>query len=81
MAGIDRHAYEKAALRERIKNEYTFHPPKEGQEERYESLRANAEAFALLIVTLTPMSREQSLALTHLDEATSYAIKAIARNE
>ena len=36
---------------------------------------------AHLIVTLTPKSREQSLALTKLEEAIMHANSAIARNE
>lgn len=64
-----------------IERRFTYHPPKPGQPERYEALRNKAKEFALLIVELTPSSREQSLALTELEYCTMMANAAIARNE
>ena len=40
-----------------------------------------ALTFATMIVELTPPSREQSLALTKLSEASMHANAAIARDE
>ena len=60
---------------------FTYHPPSGDQPERYESLRAMAFVFAEKIVELTPQSREQSLALTSLEEAVMWANAAIARRE
>ena len=66
---------------ERLSNTFTYHAPKEGQPERYERIRKAAHEFALLIVTNTPPSREQSIALTDLESAVFQANAAIARNE
>jgi hypothetical protein len=68
-------------LKARIENDFTYHAPKAGQPEKYVALREKAKEFALLILELTPASREQSLALTNLEMATFFANAAIARNE
>jgi len=68
-------------LSERLKREYTYHPPKTGQAERYEEIRDRARALAAHIARGTPESREQSLALTKIEEAVFWANAAIARNE
>jgi hypothetical protein len=60
---------------------FTYHPPSGTQPERYEQIRYVAAQFADLIVSTTPESREQSLALTALDEVVMWANSAIARRE
>jgi hypothetical protein len=60
---------------------FTYHAPKGDQPERYTALRASARLFAMAIVSNTPESREQSVALTHLETAVMWANAAIARNE
>lgn len=60
---------------------FTYHPPKGDQVERYEVIRNAALEFARVIVANTPYSREQSLSLTHIEEASMMANAAIARNE
>ena len=60
---------------------FTYHPPKNGQAERYENLRAQGLHLARLVSEHTPPSREQSLALTHLEQAVMWANAAIARHE
>jgi hypothetical protein len=60
---------------------FTYHPPKDGQAERYDQLRDGARLVAGLILDLTPGSREQDLAITRLEEALFWATAAIARNE
>lgn len=60
---------------------FTYHAPKGDQPERYTNLRASARLLAVAIVSNTPESREQSLALTHLEDAVFWANAAIARNE
>ena len=60
---------------------YTYHPPQGNQQERYVTIREMAKAFAALILGATPTSREQSLALTKLEEGVMWANSAIARNE
>lgn len=64
-----------------IENNFTYHAPFGDQTERYVTLRNEAKTLALLIAELTPASREQSLALTNLEQAIFWANAAIARNE
>lgn len=64
-----------------IENRFTFHPVKDGQAGKYEAIRAKGKEFATLINELTPFSREQSTAITKIDEAVMHANAAIARNE
>ena len=68
-------------MKARIQRDFVYHAPKGDQPRRYEHLRAEARALALVIVSFTPPSREQSLALTHLEEAIFWANAAIARGE
>lgn len=70
-----------AVAEERIANNFMYHAPKPGQTERYESIREFAKRFALHICQNCPASREQSLALTQLEDAVMWANAAIARNE
>lgn len=65
----------------RIENNFTYHAPTGDQVGRYGRIRDAAKEFALLINGLTPESREQSLAMTKLEEAVMWANAAIARNE
>ena len=60
-------------------NRFTYHEPTAKQIERYNSLRSMAKAMAQHIIDLTPESREQSLAITKLEEAVMWANAAIAR--
>ena len=60
---------------------FTYHPPKENQTPRYEHIRDKGKELATTIVNFTPVSREQSLALTKLEEAIMWANASIARNE
>ena len=64
-----------------IENRFTYHAPKEGQPEKYFAIREKAKDLAYLIHHLTPESREQDVALTHLETAVFWANAAIARNE
>lgn len=68
-------------IHQRIENDFTYHPPFGSQVQRYGEIRDGAKALALLIVGTTPPSREQSVALTHLETAVMFANAAIARNE
>ena len=67
--------------RQQVEHNFTYHAPKEGQPEKYVKLRENAKFLAHLILELTLESREQSLALTNLEQAIFWANAAIARNE
>ena len=64
-----------------LEKRFTYHPPKDNQPVRYVKIRDHAHDLAVTITSLTPTSREQSLALTALEEAVFWANAAIARNE
>lgn len=64
-----------------MEKRFTYHAPKPGQPERYTSIRAKAKELAELIEAETPTSREQSLAITNLEQTVFWANAAIARNE
>ena len=64
-----------------LDNRFTYHAPASGQPELYESIRSMAKDLAYYIVDSTPESREQSLAITKLEEAVFWANAAIARNK
>lgn len=66
---------------ERNENNFTYHAPAHDQLVRYGSIRAEAKEFADLLLRICPESRELSLALTHLEEASMWANASIARNE
>ena len=64
--------------RDEIINAFTYHQPRPGDKERYEAITARFLEMALFVYDNTPISREQSLALTHLQEARMMANAAIA---
>lgn len=64
-----------------IETRFTYHAPVGNQSERYTETRALAKQLAIWIVENTPESREQSLALTKLDEVVFWSNAAIARRE
>lgn len=65
----------------RLEADFTYAPPKPDQPERYTNLRAKARELAEMILTHTPKSREQSVAITTLSEVIMWSNAAIARNE
>lgn len=64
-----------------LDNRFTYHPPQGSQQNRYVLIRDHAKGLAEFIVSNTPDSREQSLAITNLEQAIFWANAAIARNE
>lgn len=64
-----------------LEKRFTYRPPKAYQPEKYEVMWAASKSLAELFVKATPTSREQSLALTKLEEAVFWANAAIARSE
>ena len=64
-----------------LENRFTYHKPTGNQVDRYHELRDEAKCFAEVVLANTPESREQSLALTKIEEATMWANAAIARRE
>jgi hypothetical protein len=69
------------ALMEDLGRRFTHHRPVRKQPERYQKIRDKVFELSVLIAEMTPVSREQSLAFTHLEEAVFWANAAIARNE
>ena len=66
---------------EEVAKRFTYHAPKAGQPERYESIRAKARELAEMLNAECPESREKSLAMTKLDEVIMWANASIARHE
>lgn len=64
---------------EELLRRFTYHSPTADQVPKYQELRKLAFEFACRIVELTPPSREQSSALTRLEESVMHANAAIAR--
>jgi hypothetical protein len=64
-----------------IENRFTYHPPKDSQPERYETLRAHYRQLAYMIEAMCPDSRERALAMTSLEQSSMWANASIARNE
>lgn len=64
-----------------LTSRFTYHPPKPGQPEIYQTLRAKALEFAELVVASTPAHcRELDLALTNIEQAVMWANAGIARS-
>ncbi len=68
-------------MNDRIENAFTYHQPKGDQPQRYEAIRGKAKELAYMIEELCPNSREKSLAMTKLEEASMWANASIARGE
>lgn len=64
-----------------IEKNFTYHAPKGDQPQRYDQIRKAGKSLAELIVQLCPASREQSLALTNLEQCIMWVNASIARNE
>lgn len=64
-----------------IERRFTYHPPKGDQPTRYDEIRRQARDLAHNLASLTPESREQSLAITALEECVMWANAAVARRE
>lgn len=60
---------------------FVYHRPFGTQPERYVAIREKAKELAVLIQASTPASREQSVALTNLQQTVMWANAAIAINE
>ena len=67
-------------LVDRIKNDFGFHPANDVSRPLHEQTRFLYKTLATWIAENTPVSREQSLALTSLQEAAMWTNAAIAVN-
>lgn len=65
--------------KDELENRFSYHPPKVGQNDVYESIRERAKGFAAYIDEMCPESREKALAFTALEEAVMWANASIAR--
>lgn len=63
-----------------LKKRFTYHAPKPGQPEIYGELRGLGMDLAILIVRHVPAGREQSSALTKVEEAIFWANAGVARH-
>lgn len=68
------------SLRDRIENDFTYHPPTNEMVPKFQEIRDEAKVLAILLDTLVPDGREKSLALTALEEAVFWANAGIARS-
>jgi hypothetical protein len=57
---------------------FSYHPPRDGQRERYESIRAQAKMFARVVLEMTGPGADQTAALRKIREAVMTANAAIA---
>lgn len=64
-----------------LDNWFTYHPPKNDQQERYVAVRDKAKELAQLIVNSTPSCPDQTAALRKLRETVMAVNLAIACNE
>ena len=63
---------------EEISNSFGFHPGTPEVVVIYQNIRNNFEAIAQYVNAVCPDSRELALALTHMEMAQMWAIKAVA---
>ena len=66
-------------LKDRIEVNFTYHAPTEDAVRVMKNIRETAKALALLMADSVPAGREQSLALTHLEESVMFANAGIVR--
>lgn len=64
-----------------LENRFRYHAPQGDQPDRYLQLRGMARDLAMAILALAPSSRERTLALTRLEEASFWANAAISREK
>lgn len=64
-----------------LNRNYQYHAPHGDQPDRYRAIRVAARQLAKVIVECSQESREQSIALTNVEQAVMWANAGIARNE
>jgi len=72
-------AMHRLALGAELIKRFTYHAPRQEQVEIYENLRAGGRELAVSIAEVTPICREQTIALQKIEEAIFWANAAIAR--
>lgn len=71
---------ERQSVQDRIENDFAYHAADSVGRCRMDGIRVEAHDLAELIVSLVPEGREQSLALTNLEQAMFWANAGIARS-
>lgn len=66
-------------LTKRIQNDFTYHKPPQEKGQVFVEIREKAKELALMIAENVPAGREQSTALTRLEETVMHANAGIAR--
>lgn len=67
---------------EEAEKRFGYHPPRDNEAVvSHETIREAARRFAIIVGAVVPQSREQSLALTAIEEAMMWANAGIARNQ
>lgn len=61
-----------------LDNWFMYHKPEGDQADRYEKLRAAGKAFAEVVLSLTPSSADQAVAIRKIREAVYSANASIA---
>lgn len=62
-------------------DKWHYHNPKVSQPERFETINNSTRDLARMIMELTPKGRQQSLALTHLEDVRMRANASIVLDE
>jgi len=62
-------------------DQWHYHRPNIGQPERFQTINNATRDLARLIMELTPPGRQQSIALTHLEDVRMRANSAIVLDE
>lgn len=70
---------EQDTLRTRIESDFSYHSPPAGALDNFREIREKAKELAFLIASKVPQGREQSTALTRLEETVMHANAGIAR--
>lgn len=68
-------------LGDRIDRDFSYHSPAEDSIWKMKAIRDHAKVLAYLISSYVPSGREQSLAITKLEEVSMWANAGIARNQ
>lgn len=66
-------------LKNRIENDFSYHQPTPSMVPKFNAIRSQAKNLALMIADLVPKGREQSTALTRLEEVVMHSNAGIAR--
>ena len=81
MTGQAPHTYAEEQQLHHLRRSLTNHRPDAEQINRIEKVREVGYTFGVAIVEDTPPSRAQAIALTKLEEAVMWAVKAIVLEE